>query len=501
MQIVVYSILAFAAAFAAFAMVLTGVGGLHAARKSREGLLPYFFYALFASGALSMFFSTRNFEGLDLNSGSAAGGTVASWATRITTLLLLIGAMDQIVRFFSRRPKISGTQAALILLFVFFWITNVILPAKFSTHPDSFEMAWVYPLFLVPAFLMMSQRGGFDCVKNCRNAILAFTIVSILTIAIRPSSVIEWAYTQGYLPGVPRFAGLAPHAILMGTIAALGIWCLMMMPLQSRAWNRAALFMCAAVLFLTQSKTVWVSFILTTPVLLYYQRGLPSMREVKKLKVLPVFIVLAMLVLAIGTVLYLIFGGGIDRFVDFTATKDGHQLMTFTGRDKIWTAAIDEWRKSPLFGYGLSLFDFGYRKQTGLVSAFHAHNQFLDSLGRTGSVGALGCTLYMCALFWVAFRLGRASGGLTTVLALIMIFRSVSEISISVKSTGTTEIVHYLLLAAIAASMARQHSASKVSVFATEAVPARPVVPPVPPARPYRGRAVARVMPTHSNPT
>lgn len=501
MQIVVYSILAFGAAFAAFAMVLTGVGGLHAARKSREGLLPFFFYALFASGALSMFFSTRNFEGLDLNAGSEAGGSIAAWATRITTLLLLIGAMDQIVRFFSRRPKITGTQATLILLYIFFWVTNVILPARFASHPNQFELAWVYPLFLIPAFLMMSERGGIDCVKNCRNAILAFTIVSILTIAIRPSAVIEWAYTQGYLPGVPRFAGLAPHAILMGTIAALGIWCLMMMPLRSKAWNRAALFMCAAVLFLTQSKTVWVSFIITTPVLMYYQRGLPSMREVKKLKVLPIFIVLALAAISMGTVAYLIFGGGVDRFIDFTYTRDGQQLLTFTGRDRIWTAAIDEWRKSPIFGYGLSIFDFGYRKQTGLVSAYHAHNQFLDSLSRTGSVGALGCVLYMGALFWVAFRLGRASGGLTTVLALIMIFRSVSEISISVKSTGTTEIVHYLLLAAIAASMAKQHSARKSSVFAAEAVPVKPAVVPVFPARPYRGRAVARVTPNASSPT
>ena len=74
-----------------------------------------------------------------------------------------------------------------------------------------------------------------------------------MLVFFEPSKVLDASYTYGFLPGVPRFAGLAPHAVAMGLLTQLALLCLLTMPYR-RVWlNRLAWIVGLSVLILAQS--------------------------------------------------------------------------------------------------------------------------------------------------------------------------------------------------------------------------------------------------------
>jgi len=455
-QGIVLSILVLGAAFAAFALALTGVGGLQMARKARDGLMPYFYYPLFAASAMLILFSGRTYDASGGALESMGGNPLSEWSLRLTSVFALLASADQIVRYFAARPKIEATRAILVLTFLYFWVTNSVLPSFMGAHPMPMRLNWFYCLLVIPALILMSPRGAEISVKVFRNAVIGLISISFLLIPISSSLVLDRDYSQGYIAGLPRFTGLAAHAILMATFSTIAIWCLLVEPYQKKWVNRMAWLVCLSALVLTQSKTIWVSFFVATPVLLYYQRGLPRLRDFRTFKVLPVFVVLMAVSVGMVLAVYLLFGGGVERIAGFSNSSEGAQLLSMTGRDKIWAVALEEWRKSPIFGYGLSLFSEDFRKIINMPAAFHAHSQVIDSLSRSGIIGASGTVFYLTALTWAGFRYARTSHGLSAALVVLLLSRSVSEISLSALGIGVLECVQYMLLTVIAASITKE---------------------------------------------
>jgi O-antigen ligase len=114
--------------------------------------------------------------------------------------------------------------------------------------------------------------------------------------------------------------------------------------------------------------------------------------------------------------------------------------------------AYDEFQRSPIFGYGPNLWDKSYRLAIGLPNATHAHNQFMDTLSRSGLVGVTALAAYALLLLGMSLRYARATAGLSLALFMALFLRAISEVPLLMFGYGTELIIHLLLLATLAAA-------------------------------------------------
>ena len=201
-------------------------------------------------------------------------------------------------------------------------------------------------------------------------------------------------------------------------------------------------------LILAQSKTAWLSFFLCAVVMLVVRNGFEIRRKLldSERPLLGIFFVLFFMVLAVFASSTLFFGGTGEKIFRFFDSTEGSKLLTFNGRDQIWDVALNEWHRSPILGYGSTLFSADYRKSIGLLNATHAHNQFLDTLARAGIVGAFSLILYTGYLMILSFRFCKESEGLSIALFLILFIRGISEVPFSMYGYGGEFASHVLLL-------------------------------------------------------
>jgi O-antigen ligase len=157
-----------------------------------------------------------------------------------------------------------------------------------------------------------------------------------------------------------------------------------------------------------------------------------------------------------GVLMFADVGPQLERFIN---TPEGVQLTSLTGRDRIWAIAWEEWARNPVFGHGPGIWDERFRASIGMANATHAHNQFMDTLSRAGTVGAAGLTLYAAVLLTMSLRFARATQGLSLGLFLALLLRSISEVPLLMFGYSPDLIIHVLLLMVLA-SATRQASAS-----------------------------------------
>ena len=163
------------------------------------------------------------------------------------------------------------------------------------------------------------------------------------------------------------------------------------------------------------------------------------------------------MLLVLVTVLALMFGDVDARLSSFFNSSQGAQLVSLTGRDKIWAIAYDEWLRNPVFGYGPLIWEADFRISIGMPNASHAHNQFMDTLSRSGTVGAVALLLYGWVLMVMSVRHATASRGLTLVLFVALAMRAVSEVPLSLFGYGAELFTHLLLLMTLAVASGEAH--------------------------------------------
>ncbi|MDR7305630.1 O-antigen ligase family protein [Rhodoferax saidenbachensis] len=450
------AVLLFVAFAAAIAISLAGVGALNFTGKYKSGLLPYYCYALLMGNGVAVLLSTRNYlDTGELFSESTLSNPVAALAIKVASLFVMIAAVDQFVRFFKSNKKFYFSRVFLFLSFAAFWVCNIILPAYFSPHRASMELSWTYSLVLGCGLILISGVDGYKFIEHFRNATLSFCFVSLVLIFIKPSLVLQTNYAQGYIPGLPRFAGLAPHAILMGMIASLALWCLFLQPFQSRKLTIAFSMIGMIALFLSQAKNIWISFFISMPILMYYRSDFSEWFKINHSKGRFLYFVVLILGFFLGLGgLYLVVFGNLDRFLaGILRSEQGSQLLTFTGREQIWAVALSEWERSPLLGYGLPLFGPDHRNAVGMFFATSGHNQIIDNLGRSGLIGAIASVVHFLAVTILGYLFRHKTQGLSWVLALSLLVRMISEVPITLASISLDTLPYYLLLGMIAANM------------------------------------------------
>ena len=443
------------AVLAALASVLGMIGAVQITARRERGYFHWAFYAITFISAFIVIVSDRDmtsyFLEYELPEASITRHPLVVLLQPLVSLLILTVSGERIITRWIRRKTMPAPPGILLLAFVMFWIGTVALPALFSAHP-LVSHDYAYPLVIGIAAVLATGIERDRAMQAARDALLLLMAVSLLFIPVQPSLVLDSSYGQGLIPGIPRFAGLAQHAVAMGLLAQLGLLCLQASPYRNAWFNRLAWVIGLTSLFVAQSKTAWFTFAVCTLCLMVWRSGPTLWRRISDPKnpAMGVVAALGMIgaLFTLGGVLALSDLGG--KVEDFLATSQGAQIVSLTGRDKIWAIAFDEWQRNPVFGYGPTLWDSAFRAAIGMSHATHGQNQFMDTLSRSGTVGAVSLVMYAVVLLVLSIRYAGQSGGLSLALFLALAMRSVSEVPLALFGYNIELIVQALLLAVLA---------------------------------------------------
>jgi O-antigen ligase len=414
-------------------------------------------------GAVDVLLSQRN---LSLVYADLAGLTeyvrhpAMPWIQRAVSLVLIVICAERIAAHFASRDPMPSPM--LTGAFVAFWLGTVAAPALLGAHREiSHEFA--YTLVIGFAGLVVTTQEIGKIVDRARDALFVLMLASVAFIAFWPTLVLDESYTQGLLPGVPRLGGLAPHPVALGMLAQTGLLLLWARPYQSRWINWPAWLLGLGVLFFAQSKTAWIGFVLCAVAMALVRNGPSAWRRIADPREGGFGIVMCFAVMLVGTAVLatVLFTDVGDSVSDFMNTQQGEQLMTLTGRDQIWAIAWEEWDAHKLFGYGPGLFDDDFRMSINMPNATNAHNQFMDTLARSGTVGALALLAYAAVLFVLSLRYARRTGGLSAALFIALALRSISEVPLNVFGYGTEFFAHLLLIVTLAAAASLRAQATQ----------------------------------------
>jgi O-antigen ligase len=378
-----------------------------------------------------------------------------AWLQRGVSLLLVLIAAERIVAHATRHGELP--VPLLLWAFITYWLGTVAAPAFFGSHPQV-SHEYLYSLLIGAAGLLATRDEGSRVIDAARTALFLFLLASAAMIVIDPAMVLDMKYKQGLLPGVPRFGGLATHPVAMGMFAQTFLLCLWAHPYTRRWLTLLGWAVGLGALFFAQSKTSWIAFVLCSVAMIAVRHGARWWRRAGDPRQGAFGIVAcvgAIVVVAALVALFMFVDVG-EQASTFLSSDEGAQLMSMTGRDQIWVIAMEEWRASPVFGFGPGLWDDAFRMSIHMPNATNAHNQFLDTLARSGSLGAATLVLYAIVLLVLSVRYARKSGGLTVALFIGLALRSISEVPLLLFGYGTELFTHALLLIAIAATAAER---------------------------------------------
>ncbi len=430
--------------------------------KRPSSFLHWMLPAMLGLAALTTLLSGRDLSQLfaDLQSGAdLVRHPAVAWAQRAVSVLLLAVSAERIVSHVVLRKHLPSTVLAWV--FLAYWLATVACPAVFGSHP-LIAHEYLYTLVIGLAAVLAGPADFDQIVGTARNALFAFLLAGFLLIPFDEPMVLDTSYTLGWLPGLPRMGGLAAHPVALAMLAQIALLCLWCKPFRRRWLTAAGWLVGGAALFLAQSKNAWVAFLLCGLCMLAVRQGASLWRRVGDPRSggLGVVACGAVIAIALGLMGWILLGNAEDLAAGFFDSAEGAQLLSMTGRDRIWAVAIEEWQNNPLFGYGPGLWDAEYRASIGLLNATNAHNQFIDTLARCGTVGATALVLYAVVLLVLSLRYARATRGFSLALFLALALRSISEVPLLLYGYGTELFGHLLLIFTLAsAAAARVHVA------------------------------------------
>lgn len=433
-----------------------------AAARPRTGFLFLMFPAMLMVGALAVLLSNRDmtqaFLALEQSAESIVDpvqNPIVVWVQRGVSLLLIAASLERLATHFGQRrlvPSMSLTGG-----FLLFWLTTVLTPGVLGAHPV-LTHEYAYSLLFGLAVTMTIPEDRERILRASRDGLFVFMLAGLVLVPINPVLVLDSSYSQGLLPGVPRFGGLSSHPITMGILCQTGLLLLWARPYERRWLTVCAWLLGLGVLVFAQSKTAWLAFLISATCMVLVRKAPGSVERLADPRANS-FGVLMLLGLMAAAVALLVGGVVFDvpsMVQDFFGTSEGAQLASLTGRDRIWVVALEEWHNNPVFGYGPTIWDNEYRQAIGMPNATHGHNQMIDTLARCGTVGAVGLVIYAIVLMVLAIRYTRATRGLSLAMFLTLALLSVSEVPLLLVGYGMDVFAHMLLLVTLAGAAAEQ---------------------------------------------
>ncbi|HEY4067076.1 MAG TPA: O-antigen ligase family protein, partial [Burkholderiaceae bacterium] len=448
-EILIPALMVVAAMLAALGLVVGAAEVGRIWRRTQTHPMVYLIVVMLVSAALAVLLSGRNFSSMadDVIDTAAPTNAVVVWITRLSSLFIVFAALERIYQQQLRRAGATKPPLFMLLTFVVYWVCAIALPSVLSTHPI-FLHDYTYTLFLGIGVCLVTPQDSQRSVTLARNSFVVFMLASLALIPIRPDLVLDFNYSQGILGTFPRFAGLSSHANVLGPFCVLGLLFVWVQPFDKPWINRLAWAVLLVCLVWSQSKTSWTSFTLCTVWLLAYRHARPAARWLaNERNHLGTALLLGTCMAVIFLLAAALWVADFSTVVDaFLASRVGNQVSTMTGRDLIWATAIKEWHASPIFGYGPTLFDEVHRAAIGMDFATHGHNQVLDTLARSGTVGAFGLGLFAITLFSRAILAVRRTGGLSVALMIVLVFLAIGEVPFNIVNYGPENLCVWLLM-------------------------------------------------------
>lgn len=435
--------------------------------KIDNGLLLYFFYALLIGSAISMLLSSRTLGLEESELASSGQGFLSGAVIKGMYLIILLAVFERTINFIQQN-KLDFQRFLLLFVITLVWVANVVMPS-FVAQVGEIHFTYIMSFVVMLGIALSGQIKMGELLLHTKNAMVAFVLLSLLIIVVNPSFVLNFSYTNGYIPGLPRFYGLATYATIMGAISATAIWLLIAFPYQSKNITRLLIAACFVALVLTQAKAVMTSFLIGA-FLIYVYKPNTSWLKTHVLSQRPnafrPIIIIPSIILLMGIASALV----AFMFIDINAliyrnfsleTLD--KLTSITGRDIIWEYSIAQFFKYPIFGYGIDFLSYEHRNSIGMPFATNAHNQFIDAAARAGLFGLISYIILYGFLLAYAIKLRKVTHGLSLALISYIIIFSITAVPLDLVSLTLQTIPMYLLLFIISSNI-RKLEQNNISV-------------------------------------
>lgn len=443
---------------------LLAIGGLlHVSRKHPHGWPHLIPVGLILTVGIQIATSGRNVSmGMDVAAMELVGSSMsgfAQWITRIVSIVCVAVAAERVATAainLSTGRRVHLGPPGLLMFFITFWFCGTLFPTTVAPH-GSFSHTTLYPLLFGIAYHLIGDNNTDTIIKASRDGLLTLAVAGVASLAVAPNLVLDTNYTQGFIPGLPRFSGLTPHPVSCGMLTQMTIFLVACFPYQRRWVNVCAWVVLTITLVLAQSKTAWISVLVCAAVLFltsFRKRFSKAILNPAKPGVAVWLLALVLVVFATPFIV-LMFADVGSYARAFLSSSEGAQITSLTGRDVIWDFVFSEWQRYPVFGYGSLLLDLDSRIAIGMLNANHAHNQFVDTLGRAGLVGAISLMAYVIALGYWAFRYASAFNGLPLLLFIMLFLRGISEVPFTMYGYGLEFVGHLLLLGVLCGAHAQ----------------------------------------------
>lgn len=448
------------------------VGGLlHLSRKRPDGWAHLIPSGLIFTVGVQIAMSGRDMSmGLEAAAMSLAGSSMpgfAQWITRLVSISCVALAVERIANAaigLSAGRKVQFGPPGLLIFFVIFWIGGTLFPTTVAPN-GGFSHDMVYPLLFGIAYHLVAANSIERIIKTTRDGLVWLTLSGLGALLVTPHLVLDTNYSQGFIPGLPRFSGLTPHPVVCGMLTQITLFFVACFPYRRRWVNVVAWAALTLTLVLAQSKTAWLSVLVCTSVLALtnYRKQLGKALLNPSRPGAAVGLLATTLLVAVIPVVVVMFSDVGSHARAFFSSTDGAQITSLTGRDIIWDVVFSEWQANPIFGYGSGLLDLNSRLAIGMPNATHAHNQFIDTLGRAGIVGAATLTAYVGALAYWSWRYSNAFNGLPLLLFIMLFLRGVSEVPFTMYGYGAEFVGHLLLIGVLCGAHAQAKGLGSMS--------------------------------------
>lgn len=298
------------------------------------------------------------------------------------------------------------------------------------------EPYWTTPLIII-SFL---AHGGYtrEWLTTVATWVLrCILLLSILTMLL-PDGVAFNTTESRTVFGISRLEGIASHPNALGAFGVIGLLFELFRKPCSWLW----VLVSAATVVLAQSNTAWLALAVA---LLFLPHKFGVLYRGAGIAVL--------VVAALLTIFKPQFEARVDSFLFNQST------VSLNGRTRIWEAALAEFEKYPIFGYGPTLLNEQYRHRYlgEFNAAAQAHNQWVQDLGGAGIIGIVALSVMILLFLSGSIKSWKAGIGLPVALMVAIIVRGISETPF--RPTGPSE--HTFLFIVVLATVVLSASMEK----------------------------------------
>lgn len=455
------------AVFSSAAIVL-GIGAsVHLMNGRKNSIIPFVLVVVGLGLVASNLLSGRDltYVGMSLDNLSSDPGGAGGWINRGLNWSLFgisVAACFERIWFRISSRQVVFPRGGWLSILMLFSLTNGVVSAALGSYP-SFSPGLLYPVAVL-AYLAIDDRWRLrDVVAVAKWTTLGVLAIGLVVLALRPGLVLE-QNVSGFLPFIHfRYWGVAPHANALGPIAVLFLLVHRISPFEKKWQSIGGSSIAILSLLLSQSKTAiagglaaWSVF-----VVLDLAKSFGTARDWRELKLSSVLKAGSISILCLATTVFLLFGEVGSLAERVMASKSGETFSTLSGRAQIWEVAVSEWRSNPIFGYGPNFLDATHRLRLGMNFAYHAHNQFLQTLAQSGLVGFVGLMVFLIVAAKRSVAVAKSTRGVSLALLVFIVVRCITEVPFR---SGNVFSGEFLLLLVWLAMLMQERSVTEDQV-------------------------------------